>query len=118
MVLIFWSSAQSGPGDFPEWAHVVTHFTEYAALAALWTWALWPAMGRRSFALAAAICFLYAISDEIHQSHVPGRYSDPWDVVVDSLGIAFALAALYARGRAARTSRSGASGAKRRTFVR
>ena len=40
---------------------------------------------------AAAISFLYAISDEIHQSYVPGRDSDPVDVLVDCLGIGFAL---------------------------
>ena len=111
MGLIFWSSAQSGAGSIPAWAAVVAHFSEYAALAALWAWALWPALGRKAFAVAAAVSFLYAISDEIHQSYVPGRFSDPWDVVVDSLGIAFALAALYARGRAStRRTQSQSSG--------
>ena len=99
MALIFWFSGQSGAGGIPAWASVLAHFTEYASLAALWLWALWPSLGRRSFAVAAAISFLYAISDEIHQSYVPGRFSDPWDVVVDSLGIAVALGALYARGK-------------------
>lgn len=111
MALIFWASAQTGDSDVPEWAHVVVHFAEYAALAALWAWALWPALRWRSFAVAAAVSFLYAISDEIHQSYVPGRFSDPWDVVVDSLGIAFALGALYARGKAStRRTQSHSSG--------
>jgi VanZ family protein len=94
MALIFWGSAQSGGGGFPEWAHVIAHFSEYAALAALWAWALSPGLGRRAIALAGAISFLYAVSDEVHQSYVPGRFSDPWDVVVDSLGIVFALLAI------------------------
>ena len=111
MGLIFWSSAQSGGGEIPGWARVLAHFCEYAALAGLWTWALWPALGWRAFAVAAAVSFLYAISDEIHQSQVPGRFSDPWDVVVDSLGIAFALGALYARGKAStRRTQSQSSG--------
>ncbi len=111
MALIFWSSAQSGGGDFPEWAHVLAHFAEYAILAALWVWALWPAIGQRSLPAAAAISLLYAISDEIHQRYVPGRFSDPMDVVVDSLGIAFVLIALYARGRAStRRTQSQSSG--------
>ena len=111
MALIFWASAQTGGIDIPEWAHVVAHFTEYAALAALWTWALWPALGAGSFAVAAGVSLLYAISDEIHQSHVPGRFSDPWDVVVDSIGIAFALGAIYARGKAStRRTQSQSSG--------
>ena len=33
----------------------------------------------------------HAVSDEIHQSYVPGRDSDPVDVLVDCCGIAFAL---------------------------
>jgi VanZ family protein len=101
MVLIFWMSAQSGGGDIPEWAHVVTHFVEYAALTALWIWALGPLIGSRAWPVAAAIALAFAVSDEIHQSVVPGRVSDPFDVLVDSLGVWTALlAAVYARGRA------------------
>lgn len=101
MGLIFWSSAQTGGGDIPEWAHVVAHFTEYAALAALWAWALWPALHRAAVPWAAATAFVYAVSDELHQSFVPGRVADPLDVAVDAAGIAAALAlGVYARGRA------------------
>jgi len=100
MALIFWSSAQSGGDGIPEWAHVVTHFLEYAFLAALWIWALGPLIGSRAWPVAAAIAFAFAVSDEIHQSFVPGRVSDPIDVLVDSLGIWAALfLAAYARGR-------------------
>ena len=112
MGLIFWSSAQSGGGEIPEWAHVVAHFAEYAALATLWTWALWPSVGRAAVPAAAAIAFLYAVSDEIHQSFVPGRVADPLDVAVDAAGIAAALAlGVYARGRAStRRTQSQSSG--------
>lgn len=111
MALIFWSSSQTGDSGLPEWAHVVAHFGEYATLAALWTWALWPALGSHAYAAAALVSFLYAVSDEIHQSYVPGRFADPWDVVVDSLGIAFALGAIYARGKAStRRTQSQSSG--------
>jgi len=103
MALIFWSSAQSGGGSIPEWGHVLAHFLEYALLAALWLWALRPGMGRGSYAVAALITVAYAISDEFHQSFVPGRFSDPFDVFVDALGAATALGLAYlayARGRA------------------
>lgn len=93
MALIFYFSAQEDvPGDPAEWQSVAGHFTEYALLAALWLWALAPALGRRAFAVAAAISLLYAISDEWHQSFVEGRNADPLDVLVDAAGIAVALA--------------------------
>ena len=101
MALIFISSAQTGGGDFPEWAHVLAHFVEYALLTALWIWALAPALGRAAWPAAAAIAFAYAVSDEIHQSYVPGRVSDPLDVLADAAGIAASLwlARAYARTR-------------------
>jgi VanZ family protein len=92
MALIFVLSAESSPGpQLPAFTRVVAHFSEYAVLAALWVWALLPVLGRRALAAAAAISFLYAISDEYHQSFVEGRDSDPLDVLVDSLGIAAAV---------------------------
>ena len=112
MALIFWSSGQSGGGDFPEWFHVLAHFAEYAALAALWLWALLPLIGRAAWPVAAAVSLAYAVSDEIHQSFVPGRVSDPFDVLVDAIGIAAALTlGAYARGRAStRRTQSRSSG--------
>lgn len=93
MVAIFALSSQSQTGsDFPEWARVVAHFGEYALLAGLWLWALAPSLGRQGVYVAVAISVAYAISDEIHQGFVPGRDSDPVDVLVDCAGIATALA--------------------------
>lgn len=37
-------------------------------------------------ALATFIATLYGITDEWHQAYVPGRSSDPLDVVADCLG--------------------------------
>ena len=92
MGLIFYLSAQSSVGpELPAFTRVIAHFSEYALLAALWRWALEPFLGARSFAAAAAISVLYSISDELHQSFVPGRDSDPVDVLVDCCGIAFGL---------------------------
>ncbi len=92
MALIFYLSAQESVGpELPAWTRVVAHFSEYALLAALWSWALAPWLGRRAFVVAAAISLLYAITDEYHQSFVPGRDSDPLDVLVDALGITAGL---------------------------
>lgn len=107
MAVIFYLSAQEAVGpSLPEWTSVVAHFTEYFVLAMLWSWALAPTLGRRALGAAAAICFLYAISDEYHQSFVAGRESDPLDVLVDTVGISAALLATRAlltrRARVAR----------------
>jgi VanZ family protein len=95
MALIFYLSAQEAVGpDLPAWVRVVAHFGEYALLAALWVWALAPLLGRRALLVAAAITFLYALSDEYHQSFVEGRDADPLDVLTDTAGIAFAVGLL------------------------
>jgi VanZ family protein len=92
MALIFYLSAQPSVGpELPAWTRVVAHFTQYALLAGLWAWALLPALGRRGLAVAGLISFLYAVSDEYHQSFVEGRDSDPLDVAADAAGIATAL---------------------------
>jgi VanZ family protein len=105
MGLIFYLSAQSDPGaDIGTVGRILAHAGEYALLAALWTWALAPALGRSAIPAAAAISLLYAISDEIHQSHVPGRDADPFDVAVDACGIA--IAATIIRARTARSRRT------------
>jgi VanZ family protein len=92
MALIFFFSAQEEVGpDVGNWARVISHFATYALLAALWIWALAPALGRRALLVAAAISLLYALTDEWHQSFVPGRDADPLDILVDACGIAFAL---------------------------
>ncbi|MGH2954163.1 MAG: VanZ family protein [Solirubrobacterales bacterium] len=105
MGLIFYLSAQSDPGaDIGTVGRIAAHFGEYALLAALWTWALAPALDRRAVLAAAAISLLYAISDEWHQSFVPRRDADPLDIVVDAAGIAAAAALI--RARAARSPRT------------
>jgi VanZ family protein len=107
MALIFVLSAQEVVGpELPAFTRVIAHFSEYALLAALWVWALYPSLGRRSFAAAAAISLAYAISDEYHQSFVEGRDSDPLDVLVDGLGILAASWLLSARRAAARRRRT------------
>jgi len=103
MALIFYLSGQESAGpDLPAFTRVIAHFTEYALLTALWGWALLPVLGGRALAVAAAIAFVYALSDELHQSYVPGRDSDPVDVLVDTAGIATATWAMSMRRAALR----------------
>lgn len=45
----------------------------------------------KSYVYTFIISFTFAISDEIHQSFVPGRNSDIYDLVADTLGILSSL---------------------------
>ena len=81
------------------------HLTEYAVLALLiwgalrsvsaqaagWSWRV----ARNAWLLVVA----YAATDEFHQVFVPNRQGSPWDVLIDSIGAAVGLLALWALGR-------------------
>jgi VanZ family protein len=60
----------------------IAHAAEYGVLGAL----LARATGRAG--LAFALGTLYAVSDELHQSFVPGRLGSPLDVAIDAVGVA------------------------------
>lgn len=49
----------------------------------------------KTFWIALLICGLYALSDEFHQSFVPGRHAALLDVVVDLAGSLAGLGLLY-----------------------
>ncbi len=102
MGLIFFLSAQPDlPGAPSPWLEVLIkkggHATVYAVLAWLYWRALDHYLGDRcasrtlhiaSFLLA----LLYGISDEYHQTFVPGRNGNCLDVGIDGLGAALAMA--------------------------
>lgn len=92
MGLIFALSSRSKlprpPGLGPDLVGIAGHFTIYAVLAALLWWAL-PARTSEQwqrFALALAVSVAYGMSDEWHQSFVPGRDPALFDLGVDALG--------------------------------
>ena len=65
------------------------HVTVYALLALSFAYAFeW---NPKRFLLAWVLCFLYAISDEFHQSFTPGRNAWWVDVALDSIAAALAL---------------------------
>ncbi|HEY9198606.1 MAG TPA: VanZ family protein [Gammaproteobacteria bacterium] len=53
----------------------------------------------RQIALAALIATLYGLTDEWHQSFVPGRNSDALDVVADAVGALLGSTLLWALAR-------------------
>ncbi len=91
MTIIFWFSSQPKLFYLPEnWMDVIFKKSAHAfAYGVLWTlW--WLATGRRAW-LALAITVGYAISDEWHQTFVPGRHGQWFDVGVDTTGALIAL---------------------------
>ncbi|CDC09818.1 vanZ family protein [Clostridium sp. CAG:413] len=78
------------------------HFLEFTGLAVLILNALYRTCGRTrpylTFILTAAYAVrdeAYAVSDEMHQLFVEGRACRAFDVLVDSLGAAAGIIALY-----------------------
>jgi VanZ family protein len=91
MAIIFWFSNQSSLFYLPEdWLDTIfkksSHAAAYGILWLLW----WLATGRRAW-LALALTVGYAISDEWHQTFVPGRHGQWFDVGVDTLGALFMM---------------------------
>ena len=91
MVTIFWFSNQSSLFALPEdlWDRIFKKSAHAFAYGVLW-WLWWRASGRRA-GLALLLTVLYALSDEWHQTFVPGRHGQLFDVGVDSLGALVAM---------------------------
>jgi VanZ family protein len=77
------------------------HATGYALLALANLHALKDKAGAGRYVGALLVAVLYAVTDEIHQSFVPGRHPAVADVGIDSLGAlaGLALAAWYAAAK-------------------
>lgn len=95
---IFWLSAQPDLPHAPEpWLDVVlkkgAHAALFGVLALLYLGVLQgdgpPSLRDRW--LAFGLTVLYALSDEFHQSFVPGRTPSLRDVLIDGAGAALAL---------------------------
>ena len=72
----------TGLGGWDLLLRKLAHAVEYAILGAL----LVRALGRPWVAVAVGVA--YAVSDEVHQSFVPGRVGSPLDVALDTVGVA------------------------------
>ena len=111
LVIVFWLSSMSEvPGAHYFWAKLL-HTVGYAGLGVLAMRAFHggftpPRLVPTLYAAAAVV--LWGISDEFHQSFVPGRDASPWDVLADSIGFLLAVAMIaastsrFVRARAAR----------------
>lgn len=100
MGVIFFLSQQSGDKiSLPDIVNIdkLLHALVYAALGFAFLFAL-PPDWRRKHPLAAScatvcFCLAYGVSDEFHQSFVPGRSVSGADVAADTVGGVLALVA-------------------------
>ncbi|AEG01156.1 VanZ family protein [Methylomonas methanica] len=91
---VFWLSSQETLPMPPlfEFQDKLMHFGAYFLMAAF-SWRALRHQGHTGNKLALAVwlfCCVYGLSDEWHQSFVPGRTSSGWDWLADSLGAAAA----------------------------
>ncbi len=95
-ILIFYISSKPGdqiPSVFPL-QDILAHIIEYTFFALLlnramkYSYAGLPYRGRIFWVCLIAV--IYALSDEFHQSFVPGRDASLFDLAWDSMGIAIA----------------------------
>jgi VanZ family protein len=101
--IVFLSSIpdQSLPGDGSLTGQIISnlaHIPAYGLLTYAWlkSFAGVRNMGRRSVVNLALLIglMLFAMSDEIHQSFVPGRSASPIDFALDATGIALGFSLL------------------------
>jgi VanZ family protein len=97
MAALFGLSSLPGlPLDTPAWPHLdkMVHALAYAGLGFLLVRVFHtsplPGIARNAVVLAILTGTLYGISDEWHQSFVPGREPSALDAVFDALGCAAA----------------------------
>ena len=103
MALIFALSAtpdlNSGLGPIDLYLRKLAHVTIYLVL---WLTLARAADWRRPL-LVTVVALAYAVTDEIHQTHVGGRHGTPVDVGIDAIGMGLAALAwaltLRQRGR-------------------
>jgi len=105
MGMIFFLSHQ--PGDFaplPQFSGLdkLAHVVAYGSLAASILYFLQPFSYIAENKIITAIlvvlfCILYGISDEYHQSFVPGRFVSGWDVAADGFGALLVVGIWYIR---------------------
>lgn len=93
MIFIFVMSSQphvkASEGPFINFLILKTlHATGYALLTISYAWALKHTLSKSSlWLLAALLAFVYACSDEYHQTFIPTRGGSIRDVGVDLIGV-------------------------------
>lgn len=103
MGVIYYFSSKTGSQVSIPTPDYVAHATEYFGLSWLVRWAwLGSRAGRpeQGYWVAILFSFIYGISDELHQSFVPGRTPSVGDLLADTVGAVLAQVVWYGWRRA------------------
>jgi VanZ family protein len=85
------------PGPYSDkWEHMAMYGLFSTLIVRALAGGRWPGVRAGVFWSAVVLSTLYGISDEVHQSFVPGRAADGADVVADAIGAAIAAGLLLA----------------------
>jgi VanZ family protein len=102
MAFIFYMSSMSEPPLPANMSDKLAHTLGYSLLGTLILRAVAGRSGRRlrwsQIVVAILLATLYGVSDEYHQSFVPGRDSDIHDVYADAIGGAIGAGVWFACG--------------------
>jgi VanZ family protein len=104
MAFIFGLSSIPRPPDLPgEMSDKTGHMALYFGLSVLLVRALaggwWARVTPWAACLAVVIATAYGVTDEVHQSFVPPRQTDAWDLAADATGASLAALGAYAVSR-------------------
>ena len=80
---------------FKKTAHIFVYFVLYLLTKRGTDMTLNKRSNKLNLYLPIFICLIYAISDELHQSLVPGRYATLRDVGYDMFGVSIAFLRKY-----------------------
>jgi VanZ family protein len=102
MAVIFWFSSLTQPPRPLGVEYTPAHAIGYLGLAVVVVRAIGGGLPARvgwlRAALALLICVSYGVTDEFHQTFVPGRTADAADLLTDSFGAAIGTALCWAWG--------------------
>jgi len=68
------------------------HIPLFAGLTSCLLWALAPIKRQKqTYLIVLAVSLVFAVSDEVHQMYVPGRFGSMSDAILDSIGIVLSI---------------------------
>ncbi|MEE9443732.1 MAG: VanZ family protein [candidate division Zixibacteria bacterium] len=112
LILSISSLPQFKPPDMEiVFADKIAHFFEYGIFAFLALRSLGQLSAfknrKKLYPWVLVISVVFAALDEWHQAYIPGRFSDIYDFIADTIGIVVVLLSIYIQSKRKATMKSG-----------